>query len=418
MGYALLWGALVVFLILFFVRRRGSTLSSITGPPSPSWTLGHVLKLMIAQTYGEYEFKCLKTYGPVHRLKGCFGQNRLMVADLLASQFTMNSPHFELSPSVQNMILILKLLERVGGVGGVGGVTGKEHKRLRNEFNTVFAAGTTRSYIPILKKAAEGIADKLELATDTVSINIMPVISTAALMAMAEAALGYSVDDFEDGYVSANVQIIQSPGQILGDALGTKPSGVGSTCRSQASHTREKQDLAQRGLDISGDIFVDPDRSDTTRTPLTAEPFTERMALQDTVVLLSESITTATGAQISQITLSKGDVVIVGTTSYQRLESGWGKDANEFRPSRWIEGEVSKGEVVGPYANLSEGLTRLGWRFAILEMQVVICELVGKFAFTIPENDPISVRLVNTLHPTMKSGRKGVPFSLKSIRKA
>jgi hypothetical protein len=87
MGYALLWGALVVFLILFFVRRRGSTLSSITGPPSPSWTLGalysavcvssyavgHVLQLMIAQTYGEYEFKWLKTYGPVYRLKGCFG---------------------------------------------------------------------------------------------------------------------------------------------------------------------------------------------------------------------------------------------------------------------------------------------------------------------------------------------------------
>jgi hypothetical protein len=30
-----------------------------------------------------------------------------------------------------------------------------------------------------------------------------------------------------------------------------------------------------------------------------------------------------------------------------------GKDAHEFRPSRWIEGEVSKGEVMGPYANLS-----------------------------------------------------------------
>jgi hypothetical protein len=51
----------------------------------------------------------------------------------------------------------------------------------------------------------------------------------------------------------------------------------------------------------------------------------------------------------------------------------------------------------------------------ILEMQVVICELVGKFAFTIPENDPISVHLVNTLHPTMKSGRKGVPLQVSRI---
>jgi hypothetical protein len=33
------------------------------------------------------------------------------------------------------------------------------------------------------------IADKLELASETVSINIMPVISTAALTAMAEGML-------------------------------------------------------------------------------------------------------------------------------------------------------------------------------------------------------------------------------------
>ncbi|KAJ7860080.1 hypothetical protein B0H14DRAFT_2576796 [Mycena olivaceomarginata] len=126
---------------------------------------------------------------------------------------------------------------------------------------------------------------------------------------------------------------------------------------------------------------------------------------------LSESITTAPGAQISQVTLSKGDIMIVGTASYQRLESRWGKDANEFTPSRRIEGEVSTG--IQWQGRGSPDLPR--WRFAILEMQVVICELVGKFAFTIPENDPISVHLVNTLHPTMKSGGKGVPLRVTRI---
>jgi hypothetical protein len=45
----------------------------------------------------------------------------------------------------------LKLLECVGNV------TGKEHEHLRNEFSTVFTAGMTCSYIPMLKKATEGV---------------------------------------------------------------------------------------------------------------------------------------------------------------------------------------------------------------------------------------------------------------------
>jgi hypothetical protein len=36
-----------------------------------------------------------------------------------------------------------------------------------------------------------------------------------------------------------------------------------------------------------------------------------------------------------------------------RLESCWGQDAHEFKPSRWLDGMAYKGEAVGPYANLS-----------------------------------------------------------------
>ncbi|KAF7369505.1 Cytochrome P450 [Mycena venus] len=80
-----------------------------------------------------------------------------------------------------------------------------------------------------------------------------------------------------------------------------------------------------------------------------AEPFTERMAVQDTVVPLS------TGQKIVKIPLMKGEIAMVGIASqwFCRLESRWGEDAHEFRPSRWIDGIVSKGEAIGPYANLS-----------------------------------------------------------------
>jgi hypothetical protein len=42
------------------------------------------------------------------------------------------------------------------------------------------------------------------------------------------------------------------------------------------------------------------------------------MAVQDTVLPLSERITTSTGEQISQIPLSKGQVVVVAMAAYQR----------------------------------------------------------------------------------------------------
>ncbi|KAJ7858237.1 cytochrome P450 [Mycena olivaceomarginata] len=447
-----------------------------------------------------------------------FGQNRLMVSEPQAFQYILNSPHFALSPTLQNMAAL------VFGEGNLLGIRGKTHKRLRNEFNTAFTPATVRSSIPIFEKVAQGIALQLE-ASDAPSVNVMPLLCTAALAAIAEAALSYSMDQLGDKYVAANVQIMaaassQSAGQILADAIGAclppwmlraathLPTQTFKAVR-QANHlakrlgervVREKQDLAQRGLDINSDLFgvlLDPDRSDTTRNPLSgpeivaqtqiimvagqettatttslalwelaknpklqdmlrteihstlgqggtgsivydrmpflnaliketlrfypAEPLTERMAVQDTVLPLSERITTSTGEQISQIPLSKGQVVVVAMAAYQRLESRWGRDANEFRPSRWLDDTVAKGEAVGPYANLLTFLggphTCLGWRFAILEMQVILCELVGKFAFALPEDDidPVRVRLANTLQPTMADGQKGVPLRVTRI---
>ncbi|KAJ7830179.1 hypothetical protein B0H14DRAFT_2593533 [Mycena olivaceomarginata] len=42
---------------------------------------------------------------------------------------------------------------------------------------------------------------------------------------------------------------------------------------------------------------------------------------------------------------------------------------------------------------MTSSVDSLRWRFAILEMQAVICELVGKFAFALPENDSVLKRV-------------------------
>ncbi|KAK7050664.1 cytochrome P450 [Favolaschia claudopus] len=151
-----------------------------------------------------------------------------------------------------------------------------------------------------------------------------------------------------------------------------------------------------------------------------AEPITERMAVRDVVLPLTESITTVDGKQLSRIPIRKGQIVMLSVASYQRLASRWGEDADSFRPSRWLEREgVPGGEAMGPYANLLSFFggprTCLGWRFALLEMQVFICELVGKFQFSLPPQGAAGFRYGGTLLPTLPDGQKGALLEISRV---
>jgi hypothetical protein len=52
-----------------------------------------------------------------------------------------------------------------------------------------------------------------------------------------------------------------------------------------------------------------------------AGAITERVAVQDTVIPLTESITTSTGERISQIPVRKGQVFTLAIGAYQRFAS-------------------------------------------------------------------------------------------------
>ncbi|KAJ6569248.1 cytochrome P450 [Mycena capillaripes] len=148
-------------------------------------------------------------------------------------------------------------------------------------------------------------------------------------------------------------------------------------------------------------------------------PFSERVALEDTVIPLAEPITTSTGQRLNEIPVERGRVVTVAVASYQRLSARWGPDPNEFNPSRWLEGKPYQGDAVGPYANLLSFLggprTCLGWRFAILEMQVVVCELIAKFSFAEPEHESVQPRFLHALMPVNVKGERALPLCIKRI---
>ncbi|KAJ7220839.1 cytochrome P450 [Mycena pura] len=153
-----------------------------------------------------------------------------------------------------------------------------------------------------------------------------------------------------------------------------------------------------------------------------ALPMAERVATEDCVLPLSRPITTTRGAQISDIPIKKGQYVYIAIGSYHRLASVWGPDARVFRPSRWLGDQPgpSNGSALGPHASLLSFLAGpnvcLGWRFAILELQVIVAEVVRKFALRLPAANSVRPQCFGlTLVPKSADGKPGIPLHIEGV---
>ncbi|KAJ7769724.1 cytochrome P450 [Mycena olivaceomarginata] len=395
--------AAIVSVALYRVLHRKSGIENISGPPSPSWIFGrqsvllrlywpngtiypgNMLQLLLSPSYGDYEFTWLKLYGPIYRLKGCFRQNRLMVSDPLASQYILNSGHYQ----------------------------------------------------PIFEKMAQALSEQLEQSSAS-SINISPLLSTATLGAVSEsmvtyagtmvdirsddyiAVLGCSTQYLGEEFVANHYQIVQSAAQILTNALGAllptsvfNAAGYLPTTAFRAFHkakyltenlgrrvVQDRMNAARQGLEIDSDVYsrlpectgvrvggarprhthfqdqlrvkiqsilgANPNNVPYDSMPLLnafiketlrfypAVPLVDRVALTDEVIPIREDIKTSTEHFITQLHVRKGQLVTLAIASSQRFESFWGADSHEFKSQRWLEGSPYKGETsVGPYANLS-----------------------------------------------------------------
>ncbi|KAG0708534.1 cytochrome P450 [Suillus ampliporus] len=116
-----------------------------------------------------------------------------------------------------------------------------------------------------------------------------------------------------------------------------------------------------------------------------------RCASQDDVLPLSQPITTRSGDVIHELPVPKGTRIIASVAAYNRNKELWGDDAHVFNPDRWLDGAAKDKKVtsIGVYSNLMTFLggvrACIGWRFAVLEIQAFLTEIVGKFEFTLTD---------------------------------
>ncbi|KAJ6621509.1 cytochrome P450 [Mycena sp. CBHHK59/15] len=471
--------SIVLLVVLLSAATARTCVKNIPGPPSPSWLYGNMLQLLLPACYGDHEFDWQKQYGPVYRIKGCFGKDILLVSDPLALQHILNSSCFDRSPTLQQTATLLF------GSKSVFCSKGDYHGRLRAAMNPAFTAVSVRKFLPIFQRAARAMTETLEETSMTGSAtDLSPALNSATLRTVNEVA------DSILAYLPPLVLRITT--LLPTAAFRTLSKYASSTKKVGTRLVDEKVQASLQGLEMSDDVFgflLNPDALGGTRYTLSpsevaaqtaifliagslanalafgfyelakhpafqielraeiqaslrsnlgrdivydsmpllnaflkeilrlypAGPLSNEIALRDTVLPLTNGIVTATGEHISSLPIKKGQLVTMAVASYQRLTSLWGSDANEFKPSRWPEGTASQGEALGPYAHL---LTFFGGRrtcLGLLEMQVIVCELISNFSFTVPENDSIRPCYANVLMPALPNGEKAVPLCINRL---
>ncbi|KAF7368286.1 Cytochrome P450 [Mycena venus] len=341
MSYTTIFMALLAALALpvFLIIRGRSALRHIAGPPSPSWIFGNMIQLMLPPQLGDYEFTWRKLYGPVYRLRGCFGEDRLMVTDPIALQYILNSEDFGHGP------LLELLIDWIHGEKSVVARKGKEHRQLRAALNIGFTGAAVRQYQPIFEKVAHTISEKLD-HSNVVSIDMCPLLSTAALDAITQGTrsnflithyssniglvvLGYPAEDLGADFVKSNLQVVraastQSKINILAETIvplfprwlvhkaiylpiqtfKLLRTNTYIVHREGQRVVREKMEIGRQGLEPSDDIFsllLYSDQSNDARKFLTEEDIMGQTA----ILMIAGQETTANTLAFGLVELSR-----------------------------------------------------------------------------------------------------------------
>ncbi|KIJ32005.1 hypothetical protein M422DRAFT_36040 [Sphaerobolus stellatus SS14] len=140
-----------------------------------------------------------------------------------------------------------------------------------------------------------------------------------------------------------------------------------------------------------------------------------RWASKDGTIPLSEPIKMRNGELTKHVSLKAGQSVIISVTAYNRLKNLWGDDANVWNPDRFLGERLNDlpKNTLGVYANLStfsSGVhSCIGWRFAILQLHVIVISLLEKFTFSPSPKSEIYKAPFTGLLPFVKGQEKEGP---------
>lgn len=108
-----------------------------------------------------------------------------------------------------------------------------------------------------------------------------------------------------------------------------------------------------------------------------------RQAAVDELIPLSTPLKLKDGRTITDLPVPKGTKLLVSIDAYNRHPDVWGADSGEFNPRRWLGADGKVGTSgYNDAMTFGHGARRcLGWRFAVLEMQAFLFQVIGHLEF-------------------------------------
>ncbi|CAE6369612.1 unnamed protein product [Rhizoctonia solani] len=110
--------------------------------------------------------------------------------------------------------------------------------------------------------------------------------------------------------------------------------------------------------------------------------------------------------KLTSIPIKKGTRIFISISASNRYTKIWGERAHEFLPERWIGTKIE--EVVQPgihipgiYSSIAGSHACIGFKFAIMEIKVMIAELVKSFKFE-PSQEEHNWEALNIQFPYAK----------------
>ncbi|KAG6827437.1 hypothetical protein H0H92_011792 [Tricholoma furcatifolium] len=159
-------------------------------------------------------------------------------------------------------------------------------------------------------------------------------------------------------------------------------------------------------------------------------PFVRRTAVKERIIPYSGP---EGDLHPSTVTIPVGTTLFVSIAGSNRLESVWGPDAKEWKPERWLadvhSASNSRARLPGIYSGmmtfLGGGRSCVGYKFAQVEMKILLSALLSKFEF-ISTDETIVWNLSQIISPSVQAIRatssgyvidekKGLPLVVRPI---
>ncbi|KAG8694783.1 cytochrome P450-dit2, partial [Ceratobasidium sp. 423] len=114
-----------------------------------------------------------------------------------------------------------------------------------------------------------------------------------------------------------------------------------------------------------------------------------RICEEDAVLPLEYPVDTPSG-KITSLPVKKGARIFMSNLYFNRNKAIWGDNADEFLPERWVGNKIDEvtqagSRLPGVYSSMmtfgSGSYACIGFKFAVMEIKVMLAELVSNFKF-------------------------------------